>query len=57
MIEEGALDQHREYLENVRAGTIVAALYNSLDEIERPGVDLEDIFPDTSVKPTKTWRR
>lgn len=51
---KGALDQHREYLENVRAGTIVAAFYNSLRTKSSDRVwTWKDIFPDISVKPTQ----
>ena len=47
-------DRQRELAENVRAGTVAAAVYNTLRTKKSDKVwTWKDIFPDTSVKPTQ----
>lgn len=47
-------DRQRELAENVRAGTVAAAVYNTLRTKKSDKVwTWKDIFPDTSVKPAQ----
>lgn len=50
-----ARDQQLELAKNVRAGSIVAAIYNSLRTKKSDRIwTWKDIFPDTSLKPEQT---
>ncbi len=51
---KAARDRQRELAENVRVGTVVAAVYNTLRSKKSDKVwTWKDIFPDTSIKPTQ----